>query len=102
MNKIYSDQIEKAKSLVAGIQNNIDVLQKKGLTFDVTELQALQKSLFESSQKQEEAEQTLKKLRDTAHTHLETLKNLYNDLKTPIKNNFPAEQWSQFGIPDKR
>lgn len=102
MNKIYFDQIEKAKSLVEGVQKQKDVLQQKGITVEVSKLTALQQALVESSKKQEEAEQNLKKLRDEAHSCLETLKNAYNELKTPIKNNFPMEQWNSFGIPDKR
>ncbi|MBQ3677114.1 MAG: hypothetical protein K5860_03125 [Bacteroidales bacterium] len=102
MNKIYLDQIEKAKSLVAGVQKQKDALQQKGITVEVSKLTSLQQALIESSKKQEDAEQQLKKLRDEAHSCLETLKNACNELKVPIKNNFPIEQWCNFGIPDKR
>lgn len=102
MNKIYSGQIEKVKSLVAGIQNNKAVLDAKGLNCDVSQLIELQNSLAESAKKQEEAESALKEIRDVAHADLDKLKNAWNNMKLPIKNNFQIEQWSTFGISDKR
>ena len=38
MNKIYSEPIAKAQSLVVGVKAQADVLQKKGIVVDVERL----------------------------------------------------------------
>lgn len=102
MNKIYSEPITKAQSLVAGVKAQADVLQKKGIVVDVEKLKALCSSLEEAGAAQDAAEEKLKHARAVAHGCLEELKACYSDSKAPIKQNFPPEVWLSFGVVDKK
>lgn len=102
MNKIYSEPITKAQSLVAGVKAQSDVLQKKGIIIDVDRLQALCVALEEAGVAQDIAEEKLKEARAVAHNCLEELKACYSDSKSPIKQSFPPETWLSFGVVDKK
>lgn len=102
MNKIYSDQIAKATSLSDGIKRNVETLKRRSIDLNTEAMDSICKQLVEASNKQEEAEQALKLVRDEAHSLLEQLKTEILETKTPIKTTFPPEQWQQFGIADKR
>ncbi len=102
MNKIYSDQIEKAENLVKGINCNSTELQGRGIPTDTAKIEETYKALTEASEKQEAAQIALNECRDRAHELLSELKGLYNAAKEPIKQAFPLEQWAKFGLPDKR
>ena len=102
MNKIYSEPIAKAQSLVVGVKAQADVLQKKGIVVDVERLQALCLSLEQAGAAQDDAEEALKEARAVAHNCLEEQKACYSDYKIPIKQCFPPETWLSFGVPDKK
>ncbi len=102
MNKIYSDQIEKAKNLVKGISSNSVELKGRGIPTDTSKIEDVYKALVEASEKQEAAQMTLNESRDCAHELLAELNELYNATKDPIKQAYPLEQWTKFGLPDKR
>ncbi len=102
MNKIYSDQIEKAKNLVKGVAANAAELQGRGIPTDMSKVEETYKALIEASDKQEAAEKALNECRDKAHELLAELKELYISAKDPIKQAYPLEQWARFGRPDKR
>ncbi len=102
MNKIYTDQIEKAHSLSDGIRQHKEKLQKQGISLHTETLDNCRRALEEIAQKQDDAEAVLKEIRNEAHKLLEQVKEQIADIKTPIKLNFPFEAWAQFGIADKR
>ncbi len=102
MNKIYSDQIAKAESLVKGINDNSAELQGRGISTETSKIENLYKALIEAAEKQEAAQIALNECRDKSHELLAELKELYNATKDPIKQAFPLEQWAKFGLPDKR
>lgn len=102
MNKIYSEPVVKAMTLVEGVKKQADLLQKKGITVDVDKLQELCRELEQAGKAQDEAEAKLKDARLCAHGCLEALKELYTASKMPIKQNFPPETWSVFGVLDKK
>lgn len=102
MNKIYSDQIEKARSLSAGIAENASLLSRKGLNPDMGKLNEKVQALTEAANRQEDAEKALYEARAKAHELLDELKALYNEAKAPIKLNYLPEEWAKFGLPDKR
>ncbi len=102
MNKIYSDQIQKATMLSEGIKKNDALLKQYNINLDTEKIDTIAKALEEASAAQEAAEKELIARRDTAHELLSELKSIYNDSKQPIKETFPLEQWQRFGLPDKR
>lgn len=102
MNKIYSEPVIKAQSLVAGVKAQADVLQKKGIVIDVAKLQELCAALEKAGAAQDAAEEKLKEARAVAHACLEELKECYTASKSPIKQNYPPETWLSFGVVDKK
>ncbi len=102
MNKIYSDQIDKAKSLSDGIKKQSETLKQQGITISTEAMDSCRRALHEVALKQVEAELALKAVRDEAHLLMEQLKEMILANKTPIKEHFALEQWQHFGIADKR
>lgn len=102
MNKIYADQIDKAKNLAQGIDRNAGLLQKNGVRANGNGLLSLADRLKEASDKQDAAMEALNASRDEAHELLADLKKMYDENKAPIKSEFPQEDWIHFGIADKR
>lgn len=102
MNKIYLEPIEKAQSFIDGVKKQQELLVKNGITVDVDRLSALCESLKEAGRRQEEAEELLRIAREKAHSELNALKELYSASKTPVKQSFPQETWSSFGLVDKK
>ncbi len=102
MNKTYSDQIQKAKMLSAGIKENDSLLKQHGINLDTERIDAIARQLEEASIAQELAEQELAIRRKTAHDLLAELKDLCLQTKQPIKTSFSLELWQKFGLTDKR
>ncbi len=102
MNKIYSDQIDKARNLAQGIEKNAETLKGRGIDVDPDKLLSLADQLTQASEKQDAAAAALNDARDEAHRLLAELKQTFEVSKSPIKLNFPLEQWSRFGLADKR
>lgn len=102
MNKIYSEQIQKAKTLSQGIKTNDVALKEKGINPGTEKIDATAHALEEAAKAQDEAEEKLREQRKIAHKLLADLKELCNAAKQPIKERFPLEQWQKFGIADKR
>lgn len=102
MNKIYSEPILKAQSLIEGVKKQADVLAKKGIVVNVDALSAACRALELAGAEQDRVEAELKTVRDAAHMALEELKAVFNSSKTPIKQNFTPELWLTFGLQDKK
>ena len=102
MNKIYSEPILKAESLVEGVKAQADLLAKKGIVIDVDALSAACRALEQAGAEQDAAEAKLKEAREAAHAKLEELKALFVASKSPIKQSFPPEVWLSFGVLDKK
>ncbi|MBR6692168.1 MAG: hypothetical protein IKL75_05985 [Bacteroidaceae bacterium] len=102
MNKIYSEPIAKAESLIEGVCNQTELLAKKGIVVDVDILRQACRALEEAGAAQDAAEAKLKEARDAAHECLEKLKEALVVSKTPIKQNFSPEVWLSFGLADKK
>lgn len=103
MNKIYSDPIEKAQLLIEGLQKNHSYLQTKG--YDLSVIERLQKTCEELAREGEAVaaeEEALSRHRMQCHQILSRLKRDLLSGKGAIKQMFDQEQWSQYGVPDKR
>lgn len=103
MNRIYSEQIEKALMLSEGLKKNSDALKAKG--FDLSVIESFEKDC-ELMAREGEAiaaeEEALAKHRAACHVILSRLKANFFSSKGFIKQNFDQEQWNKYGVPDKR
>ena len=103
MNRIYSDPIEKAKMLVEGLKKNRSYLATKG--YDLSVIERLEKYIVEMSREGEAVaaeEEALSKHRNQCHIILNNLKADLSAGKNGIKQLFDQEQWSQYGVADRR
>lgn len=103
MNKIYSDPIEKAQLLIEGLKKNRSYLQTKG--YDLSVIERLEKTCEELTREGEAVaveEEALSRHRLQCHQILSRLKRDLLSGKGAIKEMFDQEQWSQYGVPDKR
>ncbi len=103
MNKIYSDPIEKAQLLIEGLKKNRSYLQTKG--YDLSVIERLEQACEEMTREGEAVaaeEEALSKHRAQCHRILNRLKTDLLAGKGGIKQMFEQEQWSQYGVPDKR
>lgn len=103
MNRIYSEQIEKAQMLSEGLKKNKATLQAMG--FDISLIEKLDEDCELMAKEGEliaAEEEALSKHRAACHVILNRLKtNLFSG-KGYIKQKFEQEQWNNYGIPDKR
>ncbi len=88
--------------LTEGIKGNEELLRERGIQIEPEKLAALSKALEEAGARQDEAKLALDQCRKDAHARLEALKEHFNDAKQPIKLAFLPEEWSNFGLADKR
>ena len=103
MNRIYSEQIEKAQMLSAGLKNNKETLKAQG--FDISLIERLEKDCELMAHEGEliaAEEEALSKHRAACHVILNRLKSNVASGKGYIKLKFEQEQWNQYGVPDKR
>jgi len=102
MNKIYSDQVSKARMLSKGVSDHSAELSRKNITVDVGRLDKLSAALEAAAKRQDKAKEALDEARADAHRLLDELKSALADVKTPIKEAFTSDEWGRFGLTDKR
>lgn len=102
MNKGYLDQMSKARMLSEGVSVHMSELVKKNIKIDTRKLDELTKELEDAAKKQDEAESSLLSARQNAYKLLDDLKQELLSVKIPIKSAFLSDEWSKFGITDKR
>ena len=103
MNRIYSEQIERAQMLSEGLKNNKANL--KALGFDLSLIEKLDQDCELMAREGEliaAEEEALSKHRAACHVILNRLKDNLSSGKGYIKRTFEQEQWCQYGVPDKR
>lgn len=103
MSKTFENQVIKAKTLAEGMEKHLDELSARGVKQDT--LDSLVKASEEAIRMSQEVDrlrmETSEKLHE-ANVALRDVKDKYNELRTIIKNNYPLEKWSTFGLMDKR
>lgn len=103
MNRIYSEQIERATMLAEGLKKNREILQAKG--FDLSIIEKLEQDCVLMAREGEAIaaeEEALSKHRTACHIILSRLKSNLFLCKGYIKQNVEQCQWNQYGVPDKR
>lgn len=103
MNQIYSNPIEKAQNLINGLKKNQSFLKAKG--YDISVIESLQKDceiLAREGEAIAREEAALSKHRAECHVVLDRLRENLLSSKSAIKQMFDQNQWSQYGVSDKR
>lgn len=103
MSKTFEDQVFKAKALAEGMKQHLNELSAYGVREET--LNSLIKASDDAIKKSQEVDrlraETSEKLHE-ANLALSGVKFTYNDLRKIIKLNYPLENWSKFGLMDKR
>lgn len=103
MNQIYSTPIQKAEMLIDGLKKNKTYLQAKG--FDISVIEQLEqdcKVLTREGEAIAREEAALSKHRAECHIVLDRLRENLLRSKGSIKQMFDQDQWSKYGVADKR
>ena len=103
MSKVYSEQVQKAQMLAAGLRKNNELVKNRGISSE--QIAQMEKDAKEAARMNEEvevlrAEVGAKAAR--ANKKLTELKNNMQNAKQIIKRCFDQEQWQDFGVMDKR
>lgn len=103
MSKTIETQIEKSYVLVNGFRKNIDALRDKGINEEtLSDMEGNLKSLEELNRQCDEMRARLKDKVREVNGVLDNAKQTYFELKKIIKNNYLQEEWSRYGVMDKR
>ena len=103
MSKVYSEQVQKAQMLAAGLRKNYEQVKSRGISSE--QIAKLEEDAKKAARMNEEvealrAEVSTKAAR--ANKKLTELKNNMQDAKQIIKRCFDQEKWIDFGVMDKR
>ncbi len=103
MSKTYLDQIQKSKTLVEGLKNHVEWSRNRGIS--MTALNAVEAEIEEGIRLNAEVE----RLRSEIHTltkqaneHLIAVKDKTRDWKQTVKHMVEQNQWTDYGVMDKR
>jgi hypothetical protein len=103
MSKVYSEQVQKANMLVAGMRKNFDLVKNHGITLE--QLSQLEEAAKEAAVMNQEVEalrrQTSAKAAQ-ANQKLIEVKDAMRDAKRVVKGYFEQTKWESFGVFDKR
>jgi len=103
MSKTVDLQVEKVSGLIEGIRKNQGRLSAKGIC--VAKLDELDREIAavaEANRRCEELRAECSAQIKLTNGLLENLKREYAIYRNQIRNNFPQEQWIEFGLQDKR
>lgn len=103
MSKVYSEQVQKAEMLAAGLRKNYELVKTRGISSE--QIAQLEEDAKEAARMNEEvevlrAEVSAKAAR--ANKKLTEVKNNMQNAKQIIKRCFDQEKWQDFGVMDKR
>lgn len=103
MAKVYAEQIEKAKVLVAGLRKNFDAVKNRGISREqIDVLDALTKETERMNAEVEALREEVRQKTAKASRKLFEMKNQMMVAKKTVKNNFTPYKWPEFGVMDKR
>ena len=103
MAKVYAEQVEKAKTLVAGLRKNFDAVKNRGISREqIDALDALSKEAERMNAEIEALREEVRQKAAKASKKLIEMKNQMMVAKKTVKNNFTPYKWPEFGVMDKR
>lgn len=103
MSKTYSDQVNKAKVLVAGLKKNY--VQIRNLGISIEELSKLESTIAEAEKLNNEVERLHSEINETsmqANRKLIAVKEKALEFKRIVKRYIGINKWADFGVMDKR
>lgn len=103
MSKTYSDQLNKAKVLVAGLKKNYEQIRNRGISLE--ELDSLENSISEAEKLNCEVERLrleTSEVATQANKKLITVKDKAVEFKRIVKRYNDISKWADFGVMDKR
>lgn len=103
MAKVYAEQVEKAKVLVAGLRKNFDAVKNRGISREqIDTLDALSKEAEQMNAEVEALREEVRQKATKANRKLFEMKNQMMVAKKTVKSNFTPYKWPEFGVMDKR
>lgn len=103
MSKTVETQIDKCRRLIAGASGRIDELNKLGVC--ESQLSDLDANLSRLAAMSSDCEAVREQLHDkiaAMHQVLDDVKASFLSIKGTIKQNYPQEEWTKWGIDDRR
>lgn len=103
MSKTIDIQIEKSTRLIDALKKHIAEFQDKGVSLAGLDDMAEQlKRLEESSKAAEDLRAKLSAQVRNTNNILADCKKAYTETKQVVRNNYPQEEWINYGVIDKR
>jgi hypothetical protein len=103
MSKTYSDQLDKAKVLVAGLRRNYEQIRNRGISLE--NLTDLENAISEAEILNGEVERLRSEINEAlaaANKKLITIKDRTLEYKRIVKRYNDMSKWADFGVMDKR
>jgi ribosomal protein L13E len=103
MSKTYSDQLNKAKVLVAGLKRNYEQIKNRGISLE--ELNNFGNAISEAEKLNSEVERLRLETSEMvaqANRKLITVKDKALEFKRIVKRYNDISKWADFGVMDKR
>lgn len=103
MSKTYSDQLDKAKVLVAGLRRNYEQIRNRGISLE--NLTDLENAISEAEMLNGEVERLRSEINEAlaaANKKLITIKDRTLEYKRIVKRYNDMSKWADFGVMDKR
>lgn len=103
MSKTYSDQLDKAKVLVAGLRRNYEQIRNRGISPE--NLTDLENAISEAEILNGEVERLRSEINEAlaaANQKLITIKDRTLEYKRIVKRYNDMSKWADFGVMDKR
>lgn len=103
MSKTTDLQIEKTRTLIAGLRKHLPQVESYGVREE--ELAQLEQAITllntESAALEELRAKVSARVKEV-NGHLDALKHEYARLKGVVRNHYPQERWADYGVMDKR
>lgn len=103
MSKTYSDQLDKAKVLIAGLRRNYEQIRNRGISPE--NLTDLENAISEAEILNGEVERLRSEINEAlaaANKKLITIKDRTLEYKRIVKRYNDMSKWADFGVMDKR
>ncbi|WP_419082266.1 hypothetical protein [Phocaeicola sp.] len=103
MSKTYSDQLDKAKVLIAGLRRNYEQIRNRGISLE--NLTDLENAISEAEILNGEVERLRSEINEAlaaANKKLITIKDRTLEYKRIVKRYNDMSKWADFGVMDKR
>ena len=103
MSKTYSEQINKARILIAGLGKNHELVKNYGISLE--EVSQLEEVISEAEKFNEEVERLRSEISQTsmsANKRLIIIKDQVLEFKRIVKRHIDINRWNDLGVMDKR